>query len=278
MTLQSPIPAASAARLWAMFACLAGILLALGGCATGPTAVARDPFEPVNRQLMKINDVFDAVVLVPGATIYRETVPPLVRTGVSNFYGNMTDIWSFVNSLLQLKVQDAADNFARVQLNTLFGIGGIFDIASEFQIDRHREDFGQTLGHWGIPAGPYLVLPFFGSSTLRDTIALPLDRRADPVNHVDPWGAQGALVVIRAVDVRHNLLRTSSVLDEAALDKYSFMRDAYLQRRRSEIYESTPSDDSGQEPKEDGEPASQPGAPAQGSPDNPGAPAPAPAR
>src|SRR5688572_4378411 len=153
MTPTSPISAASAARLWTLFACLASILVALGGCATGPTAVARDPFEPVNRQLMKINDVFDAVVLVPSATIYREAVPPLVRTGVSNFYGNMTDMWSFVNSLLQLKLQDAADNFARVQLNTFFGIGGIFDIASEFHIDRHREDFGQTLGHWGIPAG-----------------------------------------------------------------------------------------------------------------------------
>jgi phospholipid-binding lipoprotein MlaA len=225
---------------------------------------------------MKINDVFDAVVLVPAATIYREAVPPLVRTGVSNFYGNMTDIWSFVNSLLQLKIQDAADNFARVQLNTFWGLGGIFDIASEFHIDRHREDFGQTLGRWGVPAGPYLVLPFFGSSTLRDAIALPLDRRADPVTHVDPWGAQGALLVIRTVDVRHNLLRTSSVLDEAALDKYSFMRDAYLQRRRSEIYE-TP-EDSGQEPQDDGRIPPMPDAPAQGAPDNPGAPAPAPAR
>ncbi len=134
-----------------MFACLAGILVALGGCATGPTAVARDPFEPVNRQVMKFNDVFDAVVLKPGATIYRETVPPLVRTGVSNFFGNLTDVWSFVNSVLQLKMQDAADNFTRVQLNTFFGLGGIFDIASEFDIDRHREDFGQTLGRWGMP-------------------------------------------------------------------------------------------------------------------------------
>src|SRR5688572_1851319 len=111
MIPKSPISAASAARPRVMFACLAGILAALGGCATGPTAVARDPFEPVNRQMMRINDVFDAVVLKPGATIYRETVPPLVRTGVSNVYGNMTDMWSFVNSALQLKMQDAADNF-----------------------------------------------------------------------------------------------------------------------------------------------------------------------
>jgi phospholipid-binding lipoprotein MlaA len=284
-----------------MFACLAGILVALGGCATGPTAVARDPFEPVNRQMMKVNDVFDAVLLKPAATIYREVVPPLARTGVSNIYGNMTDIWSFVNSLLQLKIQNAADNFARVQLNTFFGLGGIFDIASEFNIDRHREDLGQTLGHWGFASGPYLVLPFFGPSTLRDTIALPLDRRADPLHYVDPWGLQGALVVLRAVDVRHNLLRTSSVLEEAALDKYSFTRDAYLQRRRSEIYEDNPSDDGGKEPKEDGgkqpnddagkepnddagkepkngEPAPKSGAPAQGAPDTSGAPAPAPAR
>jgi len=274
MTSTSLISVARAARLWAVLACL----VALGGCATGPNASARDPFEPLNRNVMKFNEGVDAVVLKPAATIYREGVPPLVRTGVSNFFGNMTDAWSFVNSLLQLKVQDAADNFARVQLNTLFGLGGIFDIASEFNIERHREDFGQTLGHWGMPAGPYLVLPLLGPSTLRDAIALPVDRKADPLHDVDPLGSQGALYVLRAVDMRSNLLRASSVLDEAALDKYSFTRDAHLQRRRAEIYESSTSDTSGQEPQVDGEPAPKPGAPSQDAPGNPGAPAPAPAR
>ena len=278
MTPTSLISVARAARSWAMFACLAGVLVALGGCATGPNASARDPFEPLNRNVMKFNDGVDAIVLKPTATLYKEAVPPLVRTGVSNFFGNMADAWSFVNSLLQLKIHDAADNFARVQLNTFFGLGGIFDIASEFNIDRHREDFGQTLGHWGMPAGPYLVLPLLGSSTLRDTLALPIDRKADPLHDVDPWGTQGSLYVLRAVDMRSNLLRASSVLDEAALDKYSFTRDAYLQRRRAEIYESSTSDDSGQEPKVDGEPAPKPGAPAQDAPANPGAPASAPAR
>ena len=276
MTPTSLILVARTARLWAVFACVAGLLLALGGCATGPNASARDPFEPLNRNVMKFNEGVDAIVLKPAATIYKETLPPLVRTGVSNFFGNLSDMWSFVNSLLQLKIQDAADNFGRVQLNTFFGLGGIFDIASEFNIDRHREDFGQTLGHWGMPAGPYLVLPLLGPSTLRDTLALPIDRKADPLHDVDP-GGQSALYFLRAVDIRSNLLRASSVLDEAALDKYSFTRDAHLQRRRAEIYESSTSDSSGQEPKAD-EPAPQPGAPSQEAPANPGAPAPTPAR
>ena len=257
MTPISVNSVARVARLWALLACLA----ALGACATGPNASARDPFEPLNRNVMKFNEGVDAVVLKPAATIYKETVPPLVRTGVSNFFGNLADAWSAVNSLLQLKIHDAADNFARVQLNTFIGLGGIFDVASEFNIDRHREDFGQTLGHWGVPAGPYLVLPLLGPSTLRDAAALPVDRKADPLHDVDP-GGQGALYILRAVDIRSNLLRASSVLDEAALDKYSFTRDAHLQRRRAEIYESSTSDTSGQEPKADGEPAPQPGAPA----------------
>ena len=257
-----------------MLACLAGILVALGWLRRpDPTPIARDPFEPLNRGVMQVNDVFDAIVLKPGATIYRETVPPLVRTGVSNFFGNLTDVWSFVNSVLQLKIQDAADNFARVQLNTFFGLGGIFDIASEFNIDRHREDFGQTLGRWGVPPGRTSCCRFSAPPPCAIRSRCRWTVSADPVHYVDTCGAQTALVVLRAVDVRHNLLRTSSVLDEAALDKYTFTRDAYLQRRRAEIYEDNPStmaegtrDDAGKEPKEDGEPAPKPGAPGAGTP------------
>ncbi|MBA3771164.1 MAG: VacJ family lipoprotein [Ramlibacter sp.] len=258
-------------RPWAPAACVAVLLMALGGCATGPGANSRDPLEPLNRNVMKFNEGVDAVVLKPAATLYRDAVPPLIRTGVSNFFGNLSDAWSFVNSVLQLKVHNAAENFARVQLNTFFGLGGIFDIASEFNIERHREDFGQTLGHWGVPAGPYLVLPLLGPSTLRDAAALPIDRRADPLHDIDPWGS-GALYVLRAVDIRSNLLRAGSVLDEAALDKYSFTRDAHLQRRRAEIYESSTSDAGGREPRDEGAPA---GTPAQGTPAAPAAPEPA---
>lgn len=230
-------------------ALVAASLLALAGCAAGP--LARDPFEPVNRQVMRFNEGVDSVAFRPLATVYKEKVPPLIRTGVSNFFGNISDAWSFVNSLLQGKLQNAEENLARVHLNTMFGLGGIFDVASEFNIERHREDFGQTLGRWGVPAGPYIVLPLLGPSTLRDTVALPVDRKADPLHDIDPWTAQTSLYLLRAVDARANLLRASSVLDEAALDKYSFIRDAYLQKRRAEIFDNDASDNDGKEPKTD---------------------------
>jgi phospholipid-binding lipoprotein MlaA len=213
-------------------------LAALQGCATtGEPRNPRDPLEPMNREVTKLNDGLDRVLLRPTATLYREKVPPLVRTGVANFFGNLNDAWSAVNSLLQFRLQDAEENFARFHLNTMFGVFGIFDLASDLNIERHREDFGQTLGRWGVPAGPYVVLPLFGPSTLRDTIAMPVDRRYDPVSFIDPAGTRTGLYTLRVVDQRSNLLRVSNVLEEAALDRYSFTRDAYLQRRRAEIYE-----------------------------------------
>lgn len=233
-----------------------GALVGLGGCATGPNANPRDPFEPLNRSVMQFNDGVDAVALKPLATVYRKILPPLVRTGVNNFFSNLSDPWSSVNSALQFKFSDAAENIIRFGINTVFGLGGVLDIASELSIERHKEDFGQTLGRWGVPAGPYLVLPLLGPSTVRDTVALRLDFNVDPVHWVDPWQARYAFYILRAVDLRSNLLRAGDVLDEAALDKYSFFRDAYLQRRRATIFEGKPSDDSaGQEPKADGEPA-----------------------
>jgi len=262
MTSTAPIFIANALRRWALLACLAGGLMALGGCASGPNANPRDPLEPFNRNMMQFNEGVDSIVLKPVATLYREKVPALARTGVSNFFANMGDAWSFANSVFQLKIHNAVDNLMRFQLNTFFGMAGIFDIASEANIDRHKEDFGQTLGHWGMPPGPYLVLPLLGPSTVRDTLALPIDRRADPLGSVDSGSAQGALYLLRAVDIRSNLLRASSVLDEAALDKYSFTRDAHLQRRRAEIFENTSSDADGREPTADGEPASKPQSPA----------------
>ena len=177
------------------------------------------------------------MVLKPAATVYKNGVPPLVRTGVSNFFGNLGDGWNFVNSALQFKFQNAAENFMRLNVNTFFGLGGILDIASELNIERHKEDFGQTLGRWGVPAGPYIVLPLLGPSTLRDALVLPIERKGDPVHLVDPAETRNSLYVLRAVDVRVNLLRVGSLIEGAALDKYSFTRDAYLQRRRAEILE-----------------------------------------
>jgi phospholipid-binding lipoprotein MlaA len=227
-------PARRAARLAA-----AAAVLALAGCASGPNANPRDPLEPFNRKVMEFNDGVDAVVLKPVATVYKENVPPMVRTGVSNFFGNLGDGWNFVNSVLQFKFQNAAENWMRLNVNTFFGLGGILDIASDLNIERHKEDFGQTLGRWGAPAGPFIMLPLFGPSTLRDTIALPVDRRYNLMQQIDPEGVRNGLYVLNAVDTRANLLRVTEVLEGAALDKYSFIRDSHLQKRRAEIYEGT---------------------------------------
>jgi phospholipid-binding lipoprotein MlaA len=215
---------------------LALTLLALAGCATtGEARNPRDPWEPFNRHAYNFNEGLDRVLLKPAATWYRDKVPPLVRTGVSNFFGNIADGWSAVNSLLQWRLPDFEENLARFHVNSMFGVFGIFDVASELNIERHREDFGQTLGRWGVPSGPYVMLPFLGPSTLRDAAALPIDRRYDLVHRYWPEGGRDAMYAVRAVDKRSNLLRVGNVLEEAALDKYSFTRDAYLQRRRAEI-------------------------------------------
>jgi phospholipid-binding lipoprotein MlaA len=228
---------------WRQFATATALMFALGGCATGPNANPRDPFEPLNRGTSQFNEGLDAMVLRPVATGYRAVVPPLVRTGVSNFFGNLSDVWSFVNSALQFKLQNAAENFMRVNINTFFGLGGILDIASEFNIERHKEDFGQTLGRWGMPPGPYLVLPFFGPSTLRDTLALPIDWRGDPLLYLKPYEHRNFLYLVRAIDARSNLLRIGGVIDQAALDKYSFTRDAYLQKRQADILQDLDKND-----------------------------------
>ncbi|MBP6406589.1 MAG: VacJ family lipoprotein [Proteobacteria bacterium] len=238
MTTVFSLPGARAG-LWAA---LAALVLLTTGCAARGDVASRDPFERWNRGVSEFNDNIDSVVLKPVAVAYREVTPPTVRTGVSNFFGNLGDFWSFVNSALQFKWQNAAENLMRVNVNTFFGLGGILDVASEMNIDRHREDFGQTLGRWGVPAGPYLVLPLLGPSTLRDTLALPVDRRGDPVQDINPQASRNATYLLRAVDARSNLLRASAVLDEAALDKYSFTRDAYLQRRRAELFDGNAPD------------------------------------
>jgi phospholipid-binding lipoprotein MlaA len=254
---KSPVLYWTAGRLLVL-ALSAAVLPFLGGCA-GFNTNPRDPLEPMNRRVMEFNDGVDAMVLKPAATVYREVLPPLVRTGVSNFFGNLSDAWSFVNSVLQLKLHNAAENYMRLTVNTFFGLGGLLDVASELNIERHREDFGKTLGHWGVPAGPYIVLPLLGPSTLRDTLALPIDRKGDPVRLVDPVGDRTALYVLRAVDVRSNLLRIGTVLEEAALDKYSFTRDAYLQKRRADILQDRDTD--GEEPRMEGDPALEPAPP-----------------
>lgn len=207
----------------------------LVGCATGPNANPRDPLEPMNRAVSSFNDGVDRAVVRPVATVYRDVTPSLVRQGVTNFFANLGDVWSTVNNLLQFKGQAAGESFMRFNVNTFLGLGGVLDVAGEMGIPRHKEDFGQTLGYWGVPAGPYVVLPFFGPSTLRDTVALPVDWKGDLVTHVDDVAARNSAIVLRVVDTRANLLRAGQVLDEAALDKYSFTRDVYLQLRAADV-------------------------------------------
>lgn len=218
---------------------IAGVLALalLGGCATGPNADPRDPLEPFNRSIYSFNEGVDRVVLKPVAQVYNDALPSPVRTGVRNFFNNLADAWTAVNALLQLRGQAAVESLFRVQVNTVFGLGGLIDIASDAAIPRHREDFGKTLGHWGVPTGPYLVLPLLGSSTIRDTAVLPVETWGNPVSHLSDHGARYGLYALRIVDGRAQLLRVSNVLDEAALDKYSFTRDIYLQLRGAEDYE-----------------------------------------
>jgi len=208
-------------------------LLALGGCASGPNAKPQDPLEPLNRGIYRFNDSVDRTVLKPVATAYRDYTPSPLRTGVNNFFGNLRDVWSGFNALLQARPADAGENFARVGVNTLLGLGGVLDIASEMGLERTTLDFGLTLGHWGVPDGPYLVLPILGPSTLRDTVALKADFAADPVGAVGHVPSRNELRVLRVVDQRAGLLSAGELIEQAALDPYGFMRDAYLQRRHS---------------------------------------------
>ena len=213
------------------------------GCATRPDGNPRDPFESFNRGVFEFNDGVDRAVFKPAATVYRELTPTLFRAGVANFLGNLDDVWSFVNSALQFKPKAAVNNFMRVNVNTVFGLGGIFDVASEAGLERQREDFGQTLGHWGVPSGPYLVLPFLGPYTVRDAFAIPVDRAGDIVGNLDHAPTRNSIKLIDLLDTRAGLLRAGEALDEVALDKYTFTRDAFLQRRRYTVYDGNPPDE-----------------------------------
>ncbi|MGO4393103.1 VacJ family lipoprotein [Variovorax sp. M-6] len=230
-------PAPARVAFGARGALAAGFLVLATGCATGPGANPADPLEPLNRQVYRFNNAVDDAVLKPVATVYQAVLPSPVRTGVSNFFGNLSDVWSFANSVAQLKLRDSAQTFMRVNVNTVFGLGGILDVATELGIDRRSEDFGQTLGRWGVPAGPYIVLPLLGPSTLRDTVALPVDIQGDLVNHVADIPVRNSMYALRYTDIRANLLRVGQLLDDAALDKYTFTRDAFLQRRRYEVHD-----------------------------------------
>ena len=217
--------------------------LLLVGCASAPTANPKDPWEPMNRSVASFNDKVDDNVLKPLATGYRNVVPDLIQTGVRNVFNNFADMWSTVNNLLQLKPINTAESLGRVIVNTVFGIYGIFDVATYIKLERHPEDFGQTLGYWGVPNGPYLVLPLFGPSTLRDGASLPVDFAVSPTQLIADIPTRNEVFALRLISKRAELLKSGSMLEEASIDKYSFTRDAYLQYRRSQIYDGNPPDE-----------------------------------
>ena len=228
-------------RQLAQLALAASVLLV--GCASAPTANPKDPWESMNRSVASFNDKVDDNVLKPVATGYRNVVPDLVQTGVRNVFNNFADMWSTVNNLLQLKPLNTAESLGRVVVNTVFGIYGIFDVATYIKLERHPEDFGQTLGYWGVPNGPYLVLPLFGPSTLRDGASLPVDFAVSPTQYINDIPTRNQVFALRLVSKRAELLKSGNMLEEASIDKYSFTRDAYLQYRRSQIYDGNPPDE-----------------------------------
>jgi phospholipid-binding lipoprotein MlaA len=225
----------SIARRAGLMPAIIGFCL-ISGCATGPTANPTDPLEPFNRKMFAVNESVDKAVLKPVAQGYRAVTPQPIRTGVSNFFDNLEDLWSAVNSALQLRPQNTVENLMRFGVNTVFGLGGVLNVANEMGIERHSEDLGKTLGRWGVPSGPFLVMPLFGPSTLRDSTTILLENKYDPVAQINNVPTRNSLTALRLVDTRTGLLRLGDLLDEAALDKYSFTRDAFLQRRRAEIY------------------------------------------
>jgi len=229
----------SAGRGRAAAATLAAALL-LGGCATTGPATPGDPWEGFNRKVFAFNEAVDDAVLRPVAEGYRDHVPQLVRTGVSNFLGNIGDVWSAANHFLQGKAQSGFEQTMRFLTNTLFGLGGLLDPATEMGLKRHSEDFGQTLGRWGMGPGPYLVLPFLGPSSLRDGIGRVPDMAASPSNLFDDSKANSLATVLTVVDARASLLGVTGLADRVSLDKYSFFRQGYLARRQDAVYDGAP--------------------------------------
>lgn len=242
MSLARRLPRLAAALL------AASALVVIAGCATAPASVPgavaaaapTDPWEAWNRKVFAFNEVVDENVLVPVARAYRDVVPELVRKGVGNVLGNIYDVWSTANHLLQGKAQVGLEMGMRVLTNTVFGLGGLLDPASEMGLTRRSEDFGQTLGRWGVGNGPFIVLPLLGPSTLRDTTGLVVDRQVAPSTLPQGDAASYGVTALEVVHTRATLLETTKLLDEVSLDKYAFIRDAYLSRRRDLVHDGAP--------------------------------------
>ena len=228
---------ANASRRWAL-ALLLGLWLPVAAMAQEG---ANDPLEPLNRSLFEFNRFFDTYVGQPLARAYRKITPEPVDRGITNFFNNLDEIPTAFNNLLQGKVSDAINDLGRMMVNTTFGILGFRDVATGMGLEKHDEDFGQTLGRWGVPTGPYLVLPIIGPSDFRDGAAFAVDWVSNPIYYRIGDNAIGwSLWTLRYVDRRADLLRSQGVLESAAIDPYLFTRESYLQRRRYLVYDGDP--------------------------------------
>lgn len=214
--------------------------LVLAGCATVQTPSKQDPFEGFNRTVFQFNDTLDRVALKPAAQAYNRALPQFLRDRVSSFFSNIGDVYTAANNLLQGKITAGTQDIMRVAMNSTFGLGGLFDFASQARLPKHQSDFGITLGHYGVPAGPYLVLPLLGPSTVRDTAGLLVDWQGDLTMYMRPIWLRTTLYGVRIISTRASLLGATDLLASAALDKYSFVRNAYLQRRQYLISDGNP--------------------------------------
>ncbi len=225
-----------------MVGCIAALAL-LSGCASTEEIMRADadPLEGYNRAMFTFNDTLDKAVVKPVAKGYRAITPDIINQGVSNFFSNLDDVVVIVNDLLQLKVEQAAMDTNRLVFNTTFGLAGFFDVATRMDLPKHEEDFAQTLGYWGIGEGYYLVLPFLGPSSTRDVWDIPATVYVHPLPYVEPKSYRYGLIGLRFVDLRADILRAEEAFAEAAaIDPYSFQRQAYLQYRRDLVYDGNP--------------------------------------
>ena len=217
---------------------LAAAAVLLAGCAATPSKV--DPLEPMNRALYQVHDVLDTNIVKPVAEGYVSVVPQFIRTGFANVFNNIDDLFSAVNGLLQGKPEKAGNDLGRVLTNTMLGLGGLIDVATDLGIERGNEDFGQTFAVWGFPQGPYLFIPLFGPTTVRDGTGVLVRIALGPVSYISNVPVRNSIYGVGYVDLRSQALEGGSIVDTAALDRYVFIRNAYLQRRRYLVYDGKP--------------------------------------
>jgi phospholipid-binding lipoprotein MlaA len=217
------------------------LCLLLSACATpmAERSDPRDPYENLNRKVFVVNQVFDQVLLKPVAKGYSNYAPDFIQTTIGNFFGNLADVWTAVNNFLQGKPREGIQDTGRVAVNTVFGVAGLADVATKLGLPKHQEDFGQTLGVWGVKPGPYVMLPLFGPSTMRDALAKPLDLYADPLNLSTSADVEYSLRAMRLVDDRARLLPTTDMIEKVALDPYQFVRDAHFQQREARVNDAS---------------------------------------